>query len=95
MKIKEKLIQWLGGIMPEEVPPLQKRTIEMVRTEKPIIPIAVSLKHYNFEPWPLIRKELPTSLGKAIDDAGLCTFATIPYDENMATTRATVKIIKP
>ena len=94
MKIKEKLIHWLGGITLEEVPYIKKK-IKIVEEVKPIIPLAVDGIYYNFEPEEAIQDYLVKLLADEIKKLNLYTFEKEGFDENRFKMRAKIKIVEP
>lgn len=94
MKIKEKLIHWLGGITLEEIPYVKKK-IKIVKEVKPIIPLAVDGIYYNFEPEESIQDYLVKLLADGIKKFNLCTFEKEGLDENRFKMRAKIKVVEP
>lgn len=95
-KLKNKIIHWLGGIVPEEVVPA-KASFEIIKTEMPIVTLQVKRMYdEDFYTLPILKEEIARQLADDIVNYDLCKWdESVDYDTDFKIIRATVRIAAP
>ena len=93
MKLKNKIIKWLGGYTEDEL--IEQKKIEFCRTEKPVVPI----KTHNIvklESLECAKEYLAREIGHFIKEQGLIDYK-LELDKNYESydLYATVLVVKP